>query len=84
MMATIAGSTFGGCAWRPSEKSLFNIAKSNRSYRSLRDGSFSYSIPGSKLPGYYHSVPTGQKPPATCPQDRSHITKIFGGEDDYD
>src|SRR5215469_14697470 len=46
-------------------KSLFNIANSNRSYRSLRDESFSYNIPGSKLPGYYHSVPTGQKPPDT-------------------
>jgi hypothetical protein len=46
-------------AW-PNEKSLSNIATSNRSYRSLRDGSFSCSIPGSKLPGYYHLVPAGQ------------------------
>jgi hypothetical protein len=35
---------------------------------SLRDGSFSCGIPGSKLPGYYHSVPTGQKPPDTVHQ----------------
>jgi hypothetical protein len=29
---------------------------------------FRAGIPGSKLPGYYRSVPTGQKPPDTCPE----------------
>jgi len=29
---------------------------------SLRDGSFFNRIPGSKLPGYLHLVPSGQKP----------------------
>jgi hypothetical protein len=27
----------------------------------LRDGSFFHRIPGNKLPGYHHSVPSGQK-----------------------
>ena len=30
--------------------------------RTLRDGSFSNRIPGSKLPGYVHLVPSGQRP----------------------
>jgi len=33
-----------------------------QSHHTLRDGSFLGHIPGSKLPGYYHSVPPGQKP----------------------
>jgi hypothetical protein len=53
---------------------LSDIARSNRSYRSLRDGSFSCGIPGSKLPGYYHSVPTGQQPPGTCERNRLGTT----------
>jgi hypothetical protein len=28
----------------------------------LRDGSFFNRIPGNKLPGYHHLVPSGQKP----------------------
>jgi hypothetical protein len=30
-----------------------------QSHRTLRDGSFFASIPGSELPGYLHSVPSG-------------------------
>ena len=59
----------------PNGKSLSNIATSNRSYRSLWDGSFSRSIPGSKLPGYDHTVPTGTEPSVTCPQNRLRINK---------
>ena len=33
-----------------------------RSHRTLRDGSFIGRIPGNKLPGYLHSVPTGLSP----------------------
>jgi hypothetical protein len=57
---TTAGSRLAEALTRPNEKSLSNIARSNRSYRSLRDGSFSCSIPGSKVPGYDHLVPSGQ------------------------
>ena len=32
-----------------------------RSYRTLRGGSDYGQVPGSKLPGYDHSVPPGQK-----------------------
>ena len=65
----------------PSENSLFNIAISNRSNRSLRDGSFSYNIPGSKLPGYYHSVPTGQRPPDTW-DEIGLASRVFEDDDD--
>jgi hypothetical protein len=57
---TTAGSRLADALPWPNEKSLSNIARSNRSYRSLRDGSFSCSIPGSKVPGYDHLVPSGQ------------------------
>jgi hypothetical protein len=57
--ATAGSRLADALAW-PNEKSLSNIATTNRSYPSLRDGSFSCDIPGSKLPGYYHLVPAGQ------------------------
>src|ERR1700751_3280761 len=41
---------------------------------------FRAGIPGSELPGYYHSVPTGQKPPDTCLEIDS--TPPFENEDD--
>ncbi len=38
---------------------------SNRSsYRPLRDGLHGYGTPGNELPGYDHSIPTGQSPTA--------------------
>jgi hypothetical protein len=33
-------------------------------------------ILGSKLPGYYHSVPSGQKPLTTYPHFRLHIRRL--------
>ena len=41
-----------------------------RSHRTLRDGSFFAPIPGNKLPGYLHSVPSGQKRPFAHYQTR--------------
>jgi hypothetical protein len=34
---------------------------STESYRSLRDGFLVWHTPGNKLPGYDHSVPSGQR-----------------------
>src|ERR1700749_3642995 len=51
-----------------------HVTWSRKGNKGLRDGSFLSGIPGSKLPGYYHSVPTGQKPPDTCPRNRLHST----------
>src|SRR5215469_2164610 len=36
-----------------------------QSHRTLRDGSFLASVPGSKLPGYLHYVPSGQNSSST-------------------
>jgi hypothetical protein len=44
---------------------------------SLRDGSPFGTVPGNKLPGYHHSIPSGQQTATTCPHFRSHI-KAFG------
>src|SRR5260370_14295866 len=41
-----------------------NTSGASGSYRSLRDGPDFARIPGNKLPGYDHSVPTGQVQPA--------------------
>src|SRR5215469_8907256 len=51
-----------------------------QSYRSLTGRFGFFRIPGSKLPGYYHSVPSGQTEP--CPHFRLHSTYPFEDEDD--
>ena len=49
---------------------------------SLQDGSFSCGVPGSKLPGYYHLVPTGPKLPDLCPIFDSTSDPPIEDEDD--
>jgi len=39
-------------------------------------------IPGNKLPGYDHDVPTGQQTVRTCPHFRFHIMPGFEDDDD--
>jgi hypothetical protein len=43
--------------------------------RTLREGSFVTAIPGNKLPGYLHSVHSGQEPPHLR-HGRFHIREI--------
>ena len=53
------------------------------SNRTLRDGSFLKRIPGNKLPGYVHLVPSGQQTsPDVCPYLRLHIGLPFEDEND--
>ena len=50
----------------------------------LRDGSFSCDIPGSKLPGYYHSVPMGPKLSDLCPHFRLRTARFEDDEYEYE
>ena len=53
-----------------------------RSHRTLRDGSFLEPFPGSKLSGYYHSVPPGQKPSLRAFPNIDSTLPIEDEEDD--
>ena len=48
----------------------FALNRVHRSYRTLRDGSLFAQIPGNKLPGCLHFVPTGQAPNELLPVGR--------------
>jgi hypothetical protein len=52
--------------WRVHPSRSQNVL-SDHSNRSLRDGFFIGLIPGRKLPGYHHIVPSGRKPLDTLP-----------------
>jgi len=45
-----------------------------------------FDVPGNKLPGYHHFVPSGQQTATTCPHFRIHVTPLseLEDEDDYE
>ncbi len=51
---------------------------------SLRDGAPFGTVPGNKLPGYHHSVPSGQQPPLPVHifESKSLRSPAFEDEDD--
>src|SRR5260370_5329884 len=55
---------------------------STESYRSLRDGFFGWHTPGNKLPGYDHSVPSGQRLSTPVHEFDATTLRAAGLEDD--
>ena len=55
-----------------------NLGATAESYRTLRGGSFLPNLPGNKLPGYVHLVPTGQarRPGPGCLPKKANVRQL--------